>query len=173
MFKIYFPNDRFKIFVCFIAGELLVKSDGVFKEYYNRPDATFKEFTTDGWFKTGDISEYSTEKKKFKILGRKNVDIIKCGGYKISALEIETHILTHPDIRECAVVGISDEEWGQKVCAIIAPQEGKDVTLETLVEWAQPKMPKYCLPTELKIIKALPKNAMGKINKKELVKLLF
>lgn len=71
------------------------------------------------------------------------------------------------------MVGVSDEEWGQKVCAIVAPQEGKEITLEALIEWAEHKMPKYCLPTELKLIKALPKNAMGKINKKELVKLLF
>ncbi|KAJ8925836.1 hypothetical protein NQ315_009688 [Exocentrus adspersus] len=154
-------------------GELLVKSDGVFKEYYNRPDATFKEFTADGWFKTGDISEYSTEKKKFKILGRKDVDIIKSGGYKVSALEIETHLLAHPDIKECAVVGVNDEQWGQKVCAIVVPQEGKEVTLQTLVEWTEPKVPKYCLPTEIKVTNALPKNAMGKVSKKELVKLMF
>lgn len=63
-----------------ISGELFVKSDGVFKEYYNRPEATQKEFTSDGWFKTGDVCEYSQDKKKFKVLGRKSVDIIKTGG---------------------------------------------------------------------------------------------
>ncbi|KAJ8934124.1 hypothetical protein NQ314_013583 [Rhamnusium bicolor] len=154
-------------------GELLVKGDGIFQEYHNRPEATRSEFTSDDWFKTGDMCEYSTEKKKFKMLGRKNVDIIKCGGYKISALEIETHILSHPDIKECVVVGIDDEEWGQKVAAVVVPQNDKEITLESLSEWAEHKVPKYSIPTVLNIVSSLPRNSMGKVNKKELIKTIF
>ncbi|CAH1963323.1 unnamed protein product [Acanthoscelides obtectus] len=154
-------------------GELLIKSDGVFKEYFNRPEATRKEFTEDGWFKTGDMCEFSSEAKLFKMLGRKSVDIIKSGGYKLSALEIETQLLTHPDIADCSVVGVEDVEWGQKVAAVIVLHEGKEMTLATLKEWAEQKMPKYAVPTMLCIVNELPKNAMGKVNKKELVKVMF
>lgn len=153
-----------------LKGELLVKGEGVFKEYYNRPDATHKEFTDDGWFKTGDICEYSKEMKQFKILGRKSVDIIKSGGYKLSALEIETKLLLHPDIKECAVLGVNDEKWGQRVAVIMVTQSEKELTVDEIREWAKDKMPNYWVPSVLKIVKEIPKNAMGKVNKKELVK---
>ncbi|KAF7269952.1 hypothetical protein GWI33_017042 [Rhynchophorus ferrugineus] len=136
-----------------MSGELLVKGDSVFKEYFDRPEATEKEFV-DGWFKTGDLCEYVHEDNKFRILGRKSVDIIKSGGYKISALQIETCLLAHPDIKECAVMGVPDEVYGER-----------------LKDWAVDKMPKYWIPTVLIFTEDIPKNAMGKINKKELVKL--
>jgi malonyl-CoA/methylmalonyl-CoA synthetase len=124
-------------------GELLVKSEGVFKEYYNRPEATKKEFTNDGWFKTGDMCAYSLDKGKFKILGRKSSDIIKSGGYKISAISVETVLLGHPDIKECVVVGLEDQKWGQKVAAIVILREGKSVTVDSLKKWAADKLPQY------------------------------
>lgn len=155
------------------TGELLVKSDGVFKEYFNRPEATQKEFTKDGWFRTGDVSSYHSEEGVFKLLGRKSADIIKSGGYKISAIHIETELLEHPDIKECAIVGIEDEKWGQKVAAVVLLKENKTMTLDQLKEWASDKMPKYTIPSVLKIVDAIPKNAMGKVNKKTLVVELF
>ncbi|XP_044265266.1 malonate--CoA ligase ACSF3, mitochondrial [Tribolium madens] len=156
-----------------IKGELLVKSDGVFREYYNRPEATKKEFTQDGWFKTGDVSSYSISKNKFKILGRKSADIIKSGGYKLSAIEIETALLGHPDIKDCVVVGVEDKEWGQRVAAIVVLHEGKSLTLEDLRSWGVEKLAKYALPSVLKIVNEIPKNAMGKVNKKQLIDKLF
>jgi malonyl-CoA/methylmalonyl-CoA synthetase len=84
------------------------------------PEATAKEFTTDGWFKTGDVaimsSVDSNGKGQYRILGRNSADIIKSGGEKLSAIEIETAILELPGMKDCAVVGIPDEEWGQVVC---------------------------------------------------------
>ncbi|XP_018579732.1 acyl-CoA synthetase family member 3, mitochondrial [Anoplophora glabripennis] len=154
-------------------GELLVKGGGVFKEYFNKPEATRKEFTEDGWFKTGDMCEYVPEKNKFRILGRTSVDIIKSGGYKISALQIETVLLAHPDIRECAVLGIKDEVWGEKIAAVVVLRNGAEVSLDKLRDWASDKMPKYALPSELKVVEDIPKNAMGKVNKKELAKSTF
>lgn len=151
-------------------GELLVKGDGIFKEYFNRPEATRKEFASDGWFKTGDICEYSSETGEFKILGRKSVDIIKSGGYKISALEVEAKLLLHPDISECVVVGIDDEKWGQRTAAVVVLKEEKEFTLEELRDWAQDKMPPYWIPSIIKIVPKIPKNAMGKVNKKEIIK---
>lgn len=156
----------------FYVGELLVRGNGVFKEYYNRPEATRNEITPDGWFKTGDICEYSADKKKFKMLGRKSVDIIKSGGYKISALDVEAQLCHHPDVKECVVVGIDDEKYGQKVVAIIVPNE-KELTLKDIRDWAVDKMPKYSIPSMVKIVDSIPRNAMGKVNKKDLVRLLF
>ncbi|KAJ8971132.1 hypothetical protein NQ314_000864 [Rhamnusium bicolor] len=156
-----------------VNGELLVKGEGIFKEYFNKPEVTKKEFTEDGWFKTGDMCEYSPEKYKFRMLGRTSVDIIKSGGYKISALQIETKLLAHPDIAECVVLGISDDVWGEKIAAVIVPRSGSYITLDGLREWAADKMPKYSLPSVLEIVKEIPKNAMGKVNKKELVKSIF
>lgn len=97
-----------------MEGELLIKGPTVFRCYFNKPKATAKEFTNDGWFRTGDTSSF-TEGKGFKIIGRTSVDIIKTGGFKVGALEVETHLLSHPHIVDCAVVGIPDITWGQKV----------------------------------------------------------
>lgn len=94
------------------------------------------------------------------------------GGYKISALEIEREILEHPDVRECAVVGIPHEEWGQKIGAIITQKSGtKPLHLNTLREWLQKSLAPYKLPHVLLSMGEIPRNAMGKINKKELVAL--
>lgn len=156
-----------------LVGELLVKGDSVFKEYYNKPQATEREFTLDHFFKTGDICKYVPEKRQFKILGRSSIDIIKTGGYKVSALEIETHLLAHQDIKECAVLGLKDEKWGEKVAVLAVTKPGKQIDLEALRTWAKSKLPEYAAPTVLKLVDELPKNAMGKVNKKELQKNYF
>lgn len=156
-----------------VRGELLVKGENVFKEYYNKPEITESEFLDEVWFKTGDLCEYSVEKNKFKILGRSSVDIIKSGGYKISALQIETKLLAHPDIKECIVLGVNDKVYGEKIATLIVPKHDRTITLEGLKHWAADKMPKYSLPTILKIVENIPKNSMGKVNKKEIVKEMF
>lgn len=155
------------------AGELLVKGSNVFKEYYNRSQATDKEFTLDNWFKTGDICCYSRERKLFKLLGRKSVDIIKTGGYKVSALEIETHLLAHPLIKDCAVVGVPDETWGEKIGAVVVLKPDSILTLDGLKEWSKQYIAEYQIPSVLKVIESLPRNAMGKVNKKELARDYF
>lgn len=153
------------------VGELFVKSNGVFKEYYNKSVITDESFTLDGYFKTGDICQFSNEKQSFKILGRKSVDIIKSGGYKISALEIETHLLTHPSIKDCAVFGMADETWGEIVCAIISLKADVTLNHEELKEWARKIIPEYQIPKNVKFVDAIPRNAMGKVNKKEVAKI--
>jgi len=152
-------------------GELLIKGPNVFKEYFKKPEATKKEFTEDGWFKTGDTAKI--ESGVFKILGRTSVDIIKSGGYKISALDVERVLLSHPDIADVAVVGVDDQTWGQKVAAVVVLNKGTSMDLGTLKEWSKDKMAKYWTPTELKILDDMPRNTMGKVNKKELVKTMF
>lgn len=162
-----------------IVGDLQVKSPSVFRCYYNKPEATNKEFTADGWFKTGDTAQYEPSKARngngtFKIVGRTSVDIIKSGGYKIGALEIERIFLEHPNIKDVAICGVPDLTYGQRVGAVVVMNaESLDFELNNLRDWAKTKIPHYSLPTKLKIMEELPRNAMGKVNKKELVKIAF
>lgn len=146
-------------------GEIQIKGATVFKEYWQRPNATEEAFTKDGWFKTGDIAVL--EKNSYKILGRSSVDIIKSGGYKLSALEIEEILREHPAIADCSVVGVPDEEWGELVCAVLILQN--DLTTEALTSWMRERLPGYKIPRKYQIVSELPRNAMGKVTKKELI----
>ena len=118
-------------------GEIEVKSSSVFLEYWHHPDATDAAFHL-GWFRTGDMA--TVEDGNYRILGRKSGDIIKSGGYKISALEIEDVLREHPDIRECAVVGIADPEWGERVVVAAEVREGCGLDTEHLRVWAKRRL---------------------------------
>jgi malonyl-CoA/methylmalonyl-CoA synthetase len=150
-------------------GEIEVRGPGVFREYWQRPDATREAFR-DGWFRTGDVAV--VEDGGYRILGRSSVDIIKTGGYKVSALEIEEVLRDHSSIAEVAVVGVPDEEWGERVAAAIVVR-GPDAepSLDALRAWASARLSKYKLPTRLAAVAALPRNAMGKVVKGEVRKL--
>lgn len=104
-------------------GMIEIKGDNLFLEYWQRPDATKAEFTEDGWFKTGDVAKRDSSGAYF-IQGRASVDLIKSGGYKISALEVERKMLALDAIQEVAVVGLADEEWGQRVAAVVKQRPG-------------------------------------------------
>lgn len=150
-----------------LPGEIQIKGPSVFKEYWGKPEATAKTFTTDGWFKTGDIAV--VEDGYYRILGRDSVDIIKSGGYKISALEIEEVLRKHPLIKDCGVVGVPDEEWGELVVAAIIPLGEMDT--KALNQWIREQMPAYKTPRKYLILEELPRNAMGKVVKNDLKKL--
>lgn len=143
-------------------GEIQVKSPGVFLEYWQKPAATAKSFRH-GWFRTGDLAAF--ENNSYRILGRISVDIIKTGGYKVSALEIEEVLRTHPDIQDCAVVGVADPEWGERVCAALVLQPATHLTLETLRTWAKQRLATYKVPRKIIAVEELPRNAMGKVTK--------
>jgi len=149
-------------------GEVLVRGAGVFLEYWNRPEATAQAFR-DGWFCTGDVAVW--ENGVYRLLGRKSVDIIKTGGYKVSALEIEEVLREHPNVAECAVVGIPDATWGERVCAALVLKTGSDLTLESLRTWAKERLAAYKVPTKILTLDALPRNAMGKVTKPEVARL--
>jgi malonyl-CoA/methylmalonyl-CoA synthetase len=106
----------------------------------------------------------------YRILGRRSVDIIKTGGYKVSALEIEEVLRTHPAIAECAVVAIPDDEFGERVCAAVELRPGEALALETLLPWARERLAPYKLPRALRAVDSLPRNAMGKVMKPEVAK---
>uniref|UniRef100_A0A669D7K1 Malonate--CoA ligase ACSF3, mitochondrial n=1 Tax=Oreochromis niloticus TaxID=8128 RepID=A0A669D7K1_ORENI len=152
-------------------GELLVRGPSVFKEYFNKPQETRESFTDDGWFKTGDTAVYKDG--VYWIMGRTSVDIIKSGGYKISALDVERHLLAHPDITDVAVIGAPDATWGQKVTAVVQLKRGKSMTLPELKTWAREHMAPYNIPTGLVVVEEMPRNQMGKVNKKDLLRLFF
>jgi malonyl-CoA/methylmalonyl-CoA synthetase len=151
-------------------GEIQIKGPNVFKEYWDKPKATTEAFTTDGWFKSGDIAIFDID--SYQILGRNSVDIIKSGGYKISALEIEEVLRTHPNIKDCGVVGISDLEWGEIIGASIVLKSGT-ISIDELRTWVQERLPGYKSPRKYIFQKDLPRNVMGKVTKNELKKLFI
>ncbi|NWI97770.1 ACSF3 synthetase, partial [Pitta sordida] len=152
-------------------GELLVKGPTVFREYWNRPKETAEAFTPDGWFRTGDTAVYKDG--VYWIRGRTSVDIIKNGGFKISALEVERHLLGHPLITDVAVIGPPDMVWGQRVSAVVQLRRGEMLSVKELKDWARDTMAPYTIPTELIVVEEIPRNQMGKVNKKELLQRFY
>ncbi|KAI1036425.1 hypothetical protein LB503_003369 [Fusarium chuoi] len=169
-------------------GEIQLRGPTVFTGYWRNPEATAKEFTTDGWFKTGDIairrkvpdsglgkSGSWAKGPAYFIQGRRSADIIKTGGEKVSALEVEREILALPEVDECAVVGLPSEAWGQKVAVVIvlSSKAGESISLQSLRSALKARITAYKIPQDMQIVEVLPRNAMGKVNKKELVKSIF
>ena len=150
------------------AGEIEVRGPTVFLEYWGRPEETRRSFRN-GWFRTGDTAV--VENGAYRILGRTSVDIIKTGGYKVSALEIEETLRTHPAITDCAVVGVADAEWGERVCVAVESSAGADLELADLQVWAKQHLAPYKVPRALRRVAALPRNAMGKVVKPDVARL--
>jgi malonyl-CoA/methylmalonyl-CoA synthetase len=143
-------------------GEIEVRGPNVFLEYWGQPDATRDAFR-EGWFRTGDTAVL--EGGVYRILGRTNVDILKTGGHKVSALEIEEALREHPAVAECAVVGVPDPEWGERVAAAVVLNEGHSLDLSSFRAWAKESLAGHKLPSRLLVLDALPRNAVGKVIK--------
>jgi len=115
----------------------------------------------------------------FQILGRTSIDIIKTGGYKVSALFVETIMLQNKMIKDIAVVGLPDSTWGQRIGALIVIDEELTVNVEhkklkkDLKCWAETVLPPYSIPTVINIVEEVPRNALGKVDKKSLLKNSF
>ena len=150
------------------AGEIEVRGPNVFHEYWQRPEATRDAFR-EGWFRTGDTAV--VENGFYRILGRTNVDILKTGGHKVSALEIEETLREHPAIRECAVIGLPDLEWGERVCAALVLNNGQTIDLDSLRAWGKERLAVHKIPSRLLLLDDLPRNAMGKVTKPAVRKL--
>ena len=144
------------------AGEIEVCGPTIFSRYWGNVEETKAAFRN-GWFRTGDSA--IVEEGYWRILGRNSVDIIKTGGFKISALEVESALLAHPDIQEFCVVGTLDEEWGERVCAVFTESSSRVESLSELRRWAKKRIAPYKIPTRLVIMGTLSRNSMGKINK--------
>jgi len=148
------------------AGELLVRGPQVFLGYWDRPEATAETFV-DGWFRTGDVAVETPE--GFRLLGRASVDILKTGGEKVSALEIEEAFRRHPAVADCAVVGIPDDEWGQRVGIAIVPAGAPGPDPVELRAWGKEQLAAAKVPTRWLVLDELPRNAMGKVTKPALI----
>jgi malonyl-CoA/methylmalonyl-CoA synthetase len=146
-----------------VSGELQIRGPNVFAGYWNKPDATRASFTEDGFFRTGDVA--IRERGYYRLLGRESVDIIKTGGFKVSALEIEESLREHPAIAEVAIVGVADPEWGERVAAALVLQPGAALTLEELRAFGKARLAPYKVPSLLRLFDALPRNALGKVQK--------
>ena len=145
-------------------GEIEVRGPQVFREYWGRPGETAAAFR-DGWFRTGDEGLVG-EGGYHRILGRRSVDIVKTGGYKVSALEVEEAYRTHPALGDVAVVGVPHPEWGEQLCAAWVRAAGSEaVAGPELRAWGKERLAPYKVPHLFRAVSGLPRNAMGKVRK--------
>lgn len=135
--------------------------------YLNRPEAT-AELMNQGWFSTGDLAVIEPD-GVVRLVGRKATDLIKCGGYRIGAGEIEGALLEHPAIAEAAVLGAPDPDLGERVVAFVVLGVGQTVEDEALIEHVAKLLSPHKRPREIRRVAALPRNAMGKVQKKHLL----
>ncbi|MEU9635640.1 acyl-CoA synthetase [Streptomyces tendae] len=150
------------------VGEIQVRGPNLFTEYLNRPDATAAAFTEDGFFRTGDMAVRDPD-GYVRIVGRKATDLIKSGGYKIGAGEIENALLEHPGVREAAVTGEPDPDLGERIVAWIVPADpAAPPALGTLADHVAARLAPHKRPRVVRHLDALPRNDMGKIMKRAL-----
>ena len=141
-------------------GELQIRGATMFDEYLNRPEATAASFDGD-WFRTGDAAVID-DGGFHRIVGRQSVDIIKTGGFKVGAGEVEAALLTHHAVSEAAVIGVSDPDLGQRIVAFVVC-DGVDGAV--LIEHVAALLSVHKRPREVRIVDVLPRNAMGKVQK--------
>ncbi|SDJ05531.1 malonyl-CoA/methylmalonyl-CoA synthetase [Lentzea albidocapillata subsp. violacea] len=146
-------------------GEIQVRGPNLFTEYLNRPDATAEAFA-DGWFRTGDVGTRD-EDGYFRIVGRKATDIIKSGGYKIGAGEIENALLEHPGVKEVAVTGEPDDDLGERIVAWVVPA-GAEPSSGELADHVARLLTPHKRPRVVRFVESLPRNDMGKVMKRAL-----
>jgi len=148
------------------VGRLQVRGPMMFDGYLNRPDATAEAFDTDGWYRTGDVAVVDGA-GMHRIVGRESVDLIKSGGYRVGAGEVETALLGHPGVGEVAVVGLPDDDLGQRIVAYVVGSP--DLSADELVNHVAEELSVHKRPREVRFVDALPRNAMGKVLKKQLL----
>ena len=145
-------------------GRLQVRAPTMFDGYLNRPEATAEAFEADGWYRSGDAAVVDGD-GMHRIVGRESVDLIKTGGFRVGAGEVETVLLGHPGVAEAAVVGLPDDDLGQRIVAFIVG----DASPEALIDYVAEQLSVHKRPREVRVVDSLPRNAMGKVLKKELM----
>jgi len=151
------------------VGELQVRGETVFDGYLRKPEATAASFTEDGWFRTGDMAIIEPD-GSHRIVGRASTDLIKSGGYRIGAGEVENALLAHPSVREAAVIGVPDEDLGQRIVAYVVPDAKGSITEKELIDSVARDLSVHKRPRAIVFLEELPRNAMGKVRKDKLGK---
>jgi fatty acid CoA ligase FadD36 len=144
-------------------GRLQVQSPTMFDGYLNTPEATADAFDADGWYRTGDVAVIDAA-GMHRIVGRESVDLIKTGGFRVGAGEIETALLGYPGVAEVAVIGAPDDDLGQRVVAFVVG----NAEPQALIDFVAQQLSAHKRPREVRLVDSLPRNAMGKVLKKEL-----
>jgi malonyl-CoA/methylmalonyl-CoA synthetase len=150
-------------------GEVRVRGPHVFPGYLGQPEATARVLTPEGWFSTGDLAVRRAD-GAVRLVGRRATDLIKCGGFKVGAGEVEAGLLEHPAVSEAAVVGAPDADLGERIIAFVvlsAPAEPAEI-----IDFVASQLSPHKRPREVRVVSALPRNAMGKVVKKALRALL-
>jgi acyl-CoA synthetase (AMP-forming)/AMP-acid ligase II len=149
-------------------GELWFRTPQLMKGYHNKPDATAAAVTEDGWFRTGDIGRVDAD--GFVFIEDRLKDMIISGGENIYSVEVERVIIEHPAVLDAAVFGIPDEKWGESVKAAVELVAGGEASEEDLIAWCRERLANYKCPRSVEISDELPRNATGKLLKRELRK---
>jgi fatty acid CoA ligase FadD36 len=149
-------------------GDLQIRGNCLFDGYLGRPEATAGSWTADGWFRTGDAAAWD-DAGYHRIVGRRATDLIKSGGYRIGAGEVEAALLDHDSVAEVAVVGLPDPDLGQRLVAFVVGSGDGAVDPDTLIQHVAAQLSVHKRPREVRVVEALPRNAMGKVQKSRLV----
>jgi len=148
------------------VGELVTRSSNNMLGYWNLPDATQKTLTNDGWVYTGDAAYVDAD--GYVYIHDRVKDMIISGGENVYPAEVESSIYGHPAVLEVAVIGVPDDRWGEAVKAVCVPKPGTQIDADDVIAWAREKIAGFKVPKSIDIIEALPRNASGKILRKDL-----
>lgn len=148
------------------VGEVHFRGPNVFAGYWGLPEATAQAFTTDGWFRSGDLGQLDEE--GFLTLVDRKKDMVISGGENVYSAEVEDVLYAHPAVAEAAIIGVPDARWGEAVCAVVALKAGRAATAEELVAHCRARLAKYKAPRYVVFVDALPRNAAGKVLKRQL-----
>ncbi len=148
-------------------GEVQVRGRNLFLGYLDRPDATAEAFTADGFFRTGDLGVWEHD-GGLRLLGRRSVDLIKTGGFKVGAGEVEQALLEHPAVAEAAVAGVPDPDLGERIVAWVVLRPAAQPDAKELTGHVASLIAGHKRPREVRFVDALPRNAMGKVEKAKL-----
>lgn len=147
------------------VGEIIVKGPAVMKGYYKNPEATAKALR-DGWLYTGDLARVDEE--GYQYLTVRRTDLIISGGENVYPAEVERILLLHPGVKDAAIIGVKDKEWGERVMAVVVPKEGEKTTEEEILSFCREKLGAYKRPRSVAFVDELPKNQLGKVLYREL-----
>lgn len=148
------------------AGEILVRGARIMSGYWEDPKASSGKVTKEGWLHTGDLG-YMDEDGYLYLKGRAD-DMLIRGGENVSPREVEAVLMTHPKVHEAAVIGVSDPEWGQEIRAVVILKKGESATPEEIIDYCRPRMAGYKRPRSLIFVEEFPRNAMGKLLRKQI-----